>query len=244
MSAAGYTQAAGAGMQMGGQVMSGFGEYQGLKSMAAEKERQIGEEEAARAEQQKYMEAELQRRQLGLASDSSSPFLAAGQGALRGAGAMSQQLGLNSADRAKVQGAMLPQQVLAAQQMGQNQQAQQNDRGMGNMGANIMHSQRDQSDRAALYDIMNLRAAEKGQRLREWGEATQQSGQAVSGIGAGMAQKNNVAPANATYENTGMSIYPMANQPAAKPAAPYAATALPKGSPYAAAPISYSYNHK
>jgi len=201
---------AGMGMQLGGQLMSGIGEYQGLSAMADESGRQVNEAEAAQKQQQALMAGEIERRQLALASDSSSPFLTAQRGALAGAGAMSKQLGLNSADRAKVQSAMLPQQVLAAQGMGQNQMAQQNAAGMGVMGSNIQQSQRDQRDRASLYDMMMGRAAEHGAGFRQFGEGMQQGGTALFGAGMASAEKKGtVAPANATYESTGQSIFPM-----------------------------------
>ena len=215
---------AGMGMQLGGQLMSGIGEYQGLSAMADESGRQVNEAEAAQKQQQALMAGEIERRQLALASDSSSPFLTAQRGALAGAGAMSKQLGLNSADRAKVQSAMLPQQVLAAQGMGQNQMAQQNAAGMGIMGSNIQQSQRDQRDRASLYGMMMGRAAEHGAGFRQFGEGMQQGGMAMFGTGLGQAERKaptsgkvapkkatsgTIAPKKATYGNTGQSIFPM-----------------------------------
>ena len=204
----------GMGLDLLGQLSSGYGQYKGLGAMADESGRQVNEADAAQKQQQALMAGEIERRQLALASDSSSPFLTAQRGALAGAGAMSEHLGLNSADRAKVQSAMLPQQVLAAQGMGQNQMAQQNAADMGVMGSNIQQSQRDQRDRASLYDMMMGRAAEHGAGFRQFGEGMQQGGMALFGAGLGQAERKaptsgTVAPKKATYENTGQSIFPM-----------------------------------
>ena len=81
---------------------------------------------------------------------------------------------------------------------------------MGVMGANIAQSKRDQMDRASLYDMMMGRAAEHGAGLRQFGEGMQQGGMALFGAGMGSAEKKGtVAPANATWENTNQSIFPM-----------------------------------
>ena len=199
----------GVGMQLGGSVLSGFGEAQGLKSMAGEADRQGAEWDSENKNQQQMMAAEIARRRMALDQDSASPALARRQGALAGAGALSTGLGLNSADRARVNSALIPMSTVVAQGQGQQQQAQQNQIGMNRMGTNIQQSQRDQADRARMYDQLMHQAGQSGAGMRQAGELLQQGGGIASTFGMMTPNAGTVAPANATYESTGQSIFPM-----------------------------------
>jgi len=199
----------GVGMQLGGGILSGFGEAQGLKSMAGESERQGNEWASENKNQQQMMADEIARRRLALDQDSASPELARRQGSLAGSGALSAGLGLNSADRARVTAAMLPMNAVVAQGQGQQQQAQQNQIGMNRMGTNIQQSQRDQADRARMYGQLMHQAGQSGAGLRQAGELMQQTGGIASSFGMMTPNAGTVAPANATWESTGQSIFPM-----------------------------------
>lgn len=172
-------QLVGAGLQLGGGIAEGIGNYQGMNSLEDEFDRQRNEWAAGNAKQQLTIEQELARRRAALNQDTIAPGMAAQSHALGGASALGRGMGLGGAQIAQTRSGLMPLMPVQARAVGNAERDRKENVAMADMNTKLGQTRMDQEDMAATYPGRMKIAAQKGSLWRQGGVFAQQAGKAI-----------------------------------------------------------------
>lgn len=169
---------------MGGGILEGIGQRQGLQSIEGELGRQKQEWAAGNAEQQGMIEQELAKRRAALNADVIAPGMAAQSAAMGGMTTMGRGLGLGGANVAQVRSGLMPLMPIQARKVGKAKQAADEDTRMADLNTDLDQSRSAQELMGSTYPDRLKIAAQTGSTQRRLGVFAQQAGKGIFSMGS------------------------------------------------------------